>query len=101
MYGHFFQKATTKVAREATELRYDQEFVIDLDGSQTLRILCYEQVPGHPAPLFRGRASIELSRSWLTDSLVPKDVSMLDVSYIVWFLRRRAPDTAWEPSHSS
>lgn len=101
MYGHFFQKASTKVAREATELRYDQEFVIDLDGSQTLRILCYEQVPGHPAPLFRGRASIELSRSWLTDSLVPKEVSMLDVSYIVCLLKRRVPDTAWEPSHSS
>ena len=79
IYGHFFQKSTTKVAREATELRYDQEFVIDLDGSQTLRILCYEQVPGIAAPLFRGRASIELSRSWLTDSLVARDVSMLDV----------------------
>lgn len=78
-YGHFFQKAATRVARETMEPRYDQEFVIDLDGSQTLRILCYEEVPGHPTPLFRGKANIELSRSWLTDRIAEKDISMLDV----------------------
>lgn len=80
MYGHFFQKACTRVARETLEPRYDQEFVLDLDGSQTLRILCYEEVPGHPKALFRGKATIELSRTWVTDRTTEKDISMLDVS---------------------
>ena len=81
VYGHFFQKATTKTARESTVLHYDQEFVIDLDGSQTLRILCYENVPGHTVPLFRGKTQLDLSRSWLTDQFTGKDLPILDVSY--------------------
>lgn len=82
-YGHFFQKQVTKVAKDSTELVFDQEFVLDLDGSQTLRILCYENVPGHPSPLFRGKASVELSRSWLTDTLTPREISILDSILIV------------------
>ena len=80
VYGHFFQKATTKVARESTVLHYDQDFVIDLYGSEILRIICYEQVPGHNPPLFRGKTQVELSSSWLTDKFTEKDLAILDVS---------------------
>ena len=79
VYGHFFQKATTKVARESTVLYYDQEFVIELYGSQILRIICYEQVPGHNTPLFRGKTQLDLSCSWLTDKFAEKDLPILDV----------------------
>lgn len=79
VYGHFFQKAKTKIARESTVLHYDQEFVIDLYGSQILRILCYEQVPKHNTPMFRGKTQIDLSSSWLKDKFTEKDLPILDV----------------------
>ncbi|KAI1281969.1 Breakpoint cluster region protein [Halotydeus destructor] len=78
MYGHYSQKCQTRVAREALEPVYNQEFVLDLDGSQTLRILCYEEVTGNGKAHFLGKASIELSRSWITDKYTEKDVNMLD-----------------------
>lgn len=81
-FGHFFSKATTKVSKNEIEPRYDQEFVLDLDGSKVVRILCYESVPGHPTALFRGKASLELSRSWLSDQWIDRNINMLDVSVL-------------------
>ncbi|RWS31431.1 active breakpoint cluster region-related protein-like protein [Leptotrombidium deliense] len=77
-YGHFFQKAQTRTVRDSLNPQFNQEFVIDLDGSRTLRILCYEDVIGQQKPCHRGKSSIELSRSWLHDNICDREIAMLD-----------------------
>uniref|UniRef100_A0A8C4I2B4 Active breakpoint cluster region-related protein n=1 Tax=Dicentrarchus labrax TaxID=13489 RepID=A0A8C4I2B4_DICLA len=41
-YGYFVSKAKTRVFRDTTEPQWNEEFEIELEGSQYLRILCYE-----------------------------------------------------------
>ena len=41
---------------------------MELEGSQTLRVLCYEETP-QGGVLLRGKAHLELSRSWLSETL--------------------------------
>lgn len=77
-YGHFFKKARTKTCQNTLEPNFNQEVVIDLDGSQTLRILCYEEHTsnGTTATVLRGKAAFEMSRSWLTDKYQEKSFSL-------------------------
>ncbi|XP_070780393.1 breakpoint cluster region protein isoform X6 [Enoplosus armatus] len=42
-FGFFSSKAKTRVYRYTTEPKWNEEFEIDLEGSQTLRLLCYEK----------------------------------------------------------
>nr|XP_060612849.1 active breakpoint cluster region-related protein isoform X2 [Anolis sagrei ordinatus] len=42
-FGYFVSKAKTRVFRDTTEPQWNEEFEIELEGSQTLRILCYEK----------------------------------------------------------
>ncbi|XP_018546938.1 active breakpoint cluster region-related protein isoform X1 [Lates calcarifer] len=42
-YGYFVSKAKTRVFRDTTEPQWNEEFEIELEGSQHLRILCYEK----------------------------------------------------------
>ncbi|XP_053557968.1 breakpoint cluster region protein [Bombina bombina] len=42
-FGYFVNKAKTRVYRNTTEPSWNEEFEIELEGSQTLRILCYEK----------------------------------------------------------
>ncbi|PWA18457.1 hypothetical protein CCH79_00009895, partial [Gambusia affinis] len=42
-YGYFVNKAKTRVHRDSTEPNWNEEFEIELEGSQTLRLLCYEK----------------------------------------------------------
>ncbi|XP_076364187.1 active breakpoint cluster region-related protein-like [Tachypleus tridentatus] len=74
-YGHFFKKADTEKMRNNMEPHLNQEFVIELEGSQTLRILCYEEHPSQ-GTIIRGKAAIELSQSWLMDKYQEKSVSL-------------------------
>lgn len=41
-FGYFVSKAKTRVFRDTTEPQWNEEFEIELEGSQYLRILCYE-----------------------------------------------------------
>lgn len=79
-YGHFFKKAKTKICQNTMEPNFNQEVVIDLDGSQTLRILCYEeQVKGGATTTeLRGKAAFEMSRTWLSDKYQEKAFSLQD-----------------------
>ncbi|XP_051951066.1 breakpoint cluster region protein-like [Xyrauchen texanus] len=43
-YGYFVNKAKTRVYRDTTEPNWNEEFEIELEGSQTLRLLCYSKV---------------------------------------------------------
>ncbi|XP_063066303.1 breakpoint cluster region protein isoform X3 [Engraulis encrasicolus] len=42
-FGYFVNKAKTRVYRYTTEPKWNEEFEIELEGSQTLRLLCYEK----------------------------------------------------------
>uniref|UniRef100_A0A8C9YZ42 ABR activator of RhoGEF and GTPase n=1 Tax=Sander lucioperca TaxID=283035 RepID=A0A8C9YZ42_SANLU len=42
-YGYFVSKAKTRAFRDTTEPQWNEEFEIELEGSQYLRILCYEK----------------------------------------------------------
>lgn len=74
-YGHFFRKGRTKtVDLTGGEAKFNQEIIMDVDGSQTLRILFYEEM--QQGPLLRGKATFELSKSWLTDQFQDKSISL-------------------------
>uniref|UniRef100_A0A3B4ZR71 BCR activator of RhoGEF and GTPase n=1 Tax=Stegastes partitus TaxID=144197 RepID=A0A3B4ZR71_9TELE len=42
-FGYFVNKAKTRVYRDSMEPNWNEEFEIELEGSQTLRLLCYEK----------------------------------------------------------
>ncbi|XP_053296891.1 active breakpoint cluster region-related protein isoform X1 [Pleuronectes platessa] len=42
-YGYFVSKAKTRVFRDTTDPHWNEEFEIEVEGSQYLRILCYEK----------------------------------------------------------
>ncbi|KAJ8384919.1 hypothetical protein AAFF_G00197270 [Aldrovandia affinis] len=42
-FGYFTNKAKTRVYRYTTEPNWNEEFEIELEGSQVLRLLCYEK----------------------------------------------------------
>ncbi|XP_072231823.1 active breakpoint cluster region-related protein isoform X1 [Leuresthes tenuis] len=42
-FGYFVSKAKTRAFRDTTEPQWNEEFEIELEGSQYLRILCYEK----------------------------------------------------------
>uniref|UniRef100_A0A6Q2WYT7 Uncharacterized protein n=1 Tax=Esox lucius TaxID=8010 RepID=A0A6Q2WYT7_ESOLU len=42
-FGYFVNKAKTRVYRDSIEPNWNEEFEIELEGSQTLRLLCYEK----------------------------------------------------------
>ena len=79
-YGHYFRKAKTKVIQNTIEPIWDEEFIVELEGSENLRILVYEQPEaGSRSPILRGRANLELSRTWLTNKMAEQRISMDDV----------------------
>ena len=42
-YGHFFRKCKTQLVLNTMEPKWDEQFIIELEGSENLRILVYEQ----------------------------------------------------------
>ncbi|UYV78017.1 ABR [Cordylochernes scorpioides] len=75
-YGHFFNKATTKVSHNTTEAQFNQDFVLELEGSQSLRILLYECTARNP--ILRGKAALELTGGWLSVRMQEKSVALQD-----------------------
>ncbi|XP_057686965.1 PH_BCR_vertebrate and RhoGAP_Bcr domain-containing protein isoform X1 [Corythoichthys intestinalis] len=47
-FGYFVNKAKTRVYRDSTEPSWNEEFEIELEGSQMLRLLCYEKSCNKP-----------------------------------------------------
>ncbi|KAF4527893.1 hypothetical protein B566_EDAN011284 [Ephemera danica] len=64
-YGHYFRKARTKLVCGTATPVWDEEFIIELEGSQNLRVLLYEET-GPRA----------LSRSWLGDQRVSRTLTL-------------------------
>ena len=67
-FGHFFLKAKTNTLLRTAEPSWDEAFEIDLEGSQTLRLLCYKDVMGEEAPELVGKCALEVgeNKPWLT-----------------------------------
>ncbi|EDX00759.1 active breakpoint cluster region-related protein isoform X2 [Drosophila yakuba] len=74
-YGHYFRKATTKmICRSQTPL-WNESFMLELEGSQNVRILLYE---AKERPLLRAKHILKLSLSWLTETTQPKSIKLSD-----------------------
>jgi len=59
-YGHFYKKAQTRVCRYENDVAWNQDFELDLDGSQTLRIVCFEKRPQTESDLIIGKCALEV-----------------------------------------
>ncbi|KAG8224078.1 hypothetical protein J437_LFUL001155 [Ladona fulva] len=79
-YGHYFRKAKTKLACGSACPVWEEEFIIELEGSQNLRILLYEENSSLPRATLRGKSTQMLSRSWLSERLVTKTVTLQSCS---------------------
>ncbi|XP_056677144.1 breakpoint cluster region protein isoform X2 [Monodelphis domestica] len=75
-FGYFVNKAKTRVYRDTTEPNWNEEFEIELEGSQTLRILCYEKChhkaklpkdDGEPTDRMMGKGQMQLDPQALQD----------------------------------
>ncbi|XP_012156415.1 active breakpoint cluster region-related protein isoform X2 [Ceratitis capitata] len=64
-YGHYFRKATTKMVCRSISPLWNESFVLELEGSQNVRILLYE---AHERPKLRAKHVLKLSRSWLQET---------------------------------
>ncbi|XP_018577820.1 active breakpoint cluster region-related protein [Anoplophora glabripennis] len=73
-YGHFFQKAKTKIICNSSNPQWNENFVIDLEGCENLRVLVYRD-NATSATLF-GKHTQKLSRKWLSQQMVEKNLSI-------------------------
>lgn len=74
-YGHYFRKATTKkICRSQTPL-WNESFMLELEGSQNVRILLYE---AKERPLLKAKHILKLSLSWLTETTQPKSIKLTE-----------------------
>lgn len=62
-YGHFFQKAKTKIIGNTNNPVWNENFIIDLEGCENLRILIYRE--SNPNDTLFGKHTQKLSRQWL------------------------------------
>lgn len=71
-YGHYFRKVKSKLVCRSAQPRWNESFTLDLEGSQNLRLLLYEDAA---RPVLRGKCTIKLSREWVTESAAGGGVS--------------------------
>ncbi|KAL0838743.1 hypothetical protein ABMA28_016797 [Loxostege sticticalis] len=64
-YGHYFRKAKSKLVCRSAQPRWNESFTLDLEGSQNLRLLLYEDAA---RPVLRGKCTLKLSRDWVAES---------------------------------
>ncbi|XP_056633946.1 active breakpoint cluster region-related protein [Diorhabda sublineata] len=73
-YGHFFQKAKTKVICNTNNPQWNENFMIDLEGCENLRVLVYRD--GMTNPTLFGKHTQKLSRKWLNQHITEKSLSI-------------------------
>uniref|UniRef100_A0A8D2LGR8 ABR activator of RhoGEF and GTPase n=1 Tax=Varanus komodoensis TaxID=61221 RepID=A0A8D2LGR8_VARKO len=69
-FGFFVSKAKTRVFRDTTEPHWNEEFEIELEGSQSLRILCYEKC--------YSKSKLKKDSNEIVDKIVGKGQVQLD-----------------------
>ncbi|XP_017852778.1 active breakpoint cluster region-related protein isoform X2 [Drosophila busckii] len=72
-YGHYFRKATTKMICRSQSPLWNESFMLELEGSQNVRILLYES---KERPLLRAKHILKLSRSWLTETTQTRSIKL-------------------------
>ena len=80
-YGHFFKKAQTHICLRTVDPTWDEDFELELEGSQTIRILCYKVAC--PSNILIGRSALELSKEWLSSSFKEQKISMNEKSLTI------------------
>jgi len=73
-FGHFLMKAKTNVLNSNKQPTWNERFEVDLDGAQTLRVLCYSHDKSVDTLL--GRAAIELSGILLRDEFQEHNIPL-------------------------
>lgn len=72
-YGHFFQKASSSIIKiDKSDCSIDEDFIIPLDGTHTMRFLFYEDLGLNLKSSVMGKTPLELSRSWFDETPVEK-----------------------------
>ncbi|XP_015110319.1 active breakpoint cluster region-related protein [Diachasma alloeum] len=72
-YGHYFKRAKSRIARGQAPT-WGETFVVELEGSQNLRVLLYEECGGKS--VLRGKCTQKLSRSWLQGDGVERGLNL-------------------------
>ncbi|XP_017755359.1 PREDICTED: active breakpoint cluster region-related protein isoform X2 [Eufriesea mexicana] len=72
-YGHYFKRARSRVARGQAPT-WVETFVVELEGSQNVRILLYEECGTRS--VLRGKCIQRLSRSWLQSDQVERSLNL-------------------------
>ncbi|BFG00556.1 active breakpoint cluster region-related protein [Drosophila madeirensis] len=72
-YGHYFRKATTKIICRSQTPVWNESFMLELEGSQNVRILLYE---AKDRPLLRAKHILKLSHSWLTETQQTRTIKL-------------------------
>lgn len=75
-YGHYFRKAKTKMICQSTCPQWNETFVLELEGSQNIRILLYQA--GEPRATLKAKQILKLSRSWLKYDQTPQPIKLTD-----------------------
>ena len=65
----------SRVSAASLEPVWNEECLIELEGSENLRLLVYQE-GGAEGVAHRGRACLELSRSWLTAQYTTQKISL-------------------------
>ncbi|XP_017775840.1 PREDICTED: active breakpoint cluster region-related protein isoform X2 [Nicrophorus vespilloides] len=99
-YGHFFRKAKTKMSCKSNSPQWNENFIIDLEGCENLRILVYRDT-GTQSTLF-GKHTQQLSRQWLHQNTTEKKLKIngcelrIGLKYIPYEVspNRRVPSKA-------
>ncbi|XP_038104088.1 active breakpoint cluster region-related protein isoform X3 [Culex quinquefasciatus] len=69
-YGHYFRKAKTKLVCRSASPCWNESFVLELEGSQNLRVLLYQD--DVQRPILRAKQILKLSRQWLQEAPITK-----------------------------
>lgn len=72
-YGHYFKRARSRLVRGQAPT-WGETFVVELEGSQNVRILLYEECGARS--VLRGKCIQRLSRSWLQSDQVERSLSL-------------------------
>ncbi|XP_076232607.1 rho GTPase activating protein at 1A isoform X3 [Calliopsis andreniformis] len=72
-YGHYFKRARSRVARGQAPT-WGETFVVELEGSQNVRILLYEECGTRS--VLRGKCIQRLSRTWLQSDQVERSLNL-------------------------
>nr|KAG5690938.1 hypothetical protein BaRGS_034324 [Batillaria attramentaria] len=82
-YGHFFMKARTHICENSADPSWNEDFELELEGSQTLRVLCYRKGTDNKGDVLLGRGALEMNKEWLRSSFQERTVALNEYSLVL------------------